>query len=243
VIDCYCEKLNEIQRPGTATRNIREPFIPQRKKTNNERCPVQLYRAFSQHRPDEMKQPDSSFFLAIKHRRQPGSQIWYNKFPLGKNEIGKFLSKAAKAAKLLGNITNHSVRKPVFLVSWMSRVNTPENYVAQQSDHKNLKSLDSYKSASTAHQRKMSFVSSRSGASFSATNQAPIQPNESQYSLQQQNLLQPVCSRRNVFRSNISKDRKLSFNFFSTRVKVRSEFQNWQKRLFPKKASYLERRQ
>jgi hypothetical protein len=64
----------------------------------------------------------------------------------------------------------------------------PGNYVAQLSGHKNLKSLDSCKSASTAHQRKMSFVLSRSGGSYSATNQAPIQPNESQYSLQQQNL-------------------------------------------------------
>ncbi|CAB4010056.1 zinc finger MYM-type 2-like, partial [Paramuricea clavata] len=161
-------------------------FYPTAQATHNERCPVQLYRAFSQHRPDEMKQPDSSFFLAINHRRQPGSQIWYNKAPLGKNEIGKFLSKAAKAAKLPGNITNHSVRKTC--ISRLMDADIPENYVAQLSGHKNLKSLDSYKSASTAHQRKMSFVLSRSGASSSATNQAPIQPNESQYSLQQQNL-------------------------------------------------------
>jgi hypothetical protein len=133
-----------------------------------------------------MEQPDFSFFLAINHRRKPGSQIWYNKVPLGKNEIGKFLSKAAKAAKMPGNITNHSVRKTC--ISGLMDANIPENYVAQLSGHKNLKSLDSYKSPSTAHQRKMSFVLSRSGASSSATNQAPIKPNESQYSLQQQDL-------------------------------------------------------
>ena len=33
-----------------------------------------LYRAFTDHRPLEMKQPDSPFFLAINHRRQPSSQ-------------------------------------------------------------------------------------------------------------------------------------------------------------------------
>jgi integrase len=97
-----------------------------------------------------MKQPDSSFFLAINHRRQPGSQIWYNKAPLGKNEIGKFLSKAVKAAKLPGNITNHSVRKTC--ISRLMAADIPENYVAQLSGHKNLKSLDSYKSASSAPQ-------------------------------------------------------------------------------------------
>ena len=103
-----------------------------------------------------MKQPDSPFFLAINHRRQPSSKIWYSKAALGKNEIGKFLSKAAKAAKLPGNITNHSVRKTC--ISRLIDADIPENFVAQLSGHKNLKSLDSYKSASTAHQRKMSLV-------------------------------------------------------------------------------------
>ena len=45
----------------------------------------------------------------------------------------------------------------------------PENFVAQLSGHKNLKSLDSYKSASTAHQRKMSLVLSRSTPPCCAT--------------------------------------------------------------------------
>ena len=52
----------------------------------------------------------------------------------------------------------------------------PENLVAQLSGRKNLKSLDSYKSASTAHQRKMSLVLSRSTVTaspfVSETNQA-----------------------------------------------------------------------
>ena len=159
-------------------------------------------------------------------------QIWYNKAPLGKNEIGKFLSKAAKAAKLPGNIANHSVRKTC--ISRLMDADIPENYVAQLSGHKNLKSLDSYKSASTAHQRKMSFVLSRSGGSSSATNQAPIQPNESQYSLQQQNLSYSNQSAVEGMLSGatIQKIEGCHFNFFSTRAKVRSELQ---KHLLPKK--------
>jgi integrase len=90
-----------------ATVSIKGPFIPKHKQLKMN----QLYRAFSEHRPLEMKQPDSPFFLPINHHRRPSSQIWYSKAVLGKNEIGKFLSKAAKAAKLPGNITNHSVRK------------------------------------------------------------------------------------------------------------------------------------
>ena len=45
----------------------------------------------------------------------------------------------------------------------------PENYVAQLSGHKNLKSLDYYKSASTTHQRKMSMVLSESARHTEAT--------------------------------------------------------------------------
>ena len=123
-----------------------------------------------------MKQPDSPFFLAINHRRQPSSQIWYSKAALGNNEIGKFLSKAAKAAKLPGNITNHSVRKTC--ISRLVDADIPENFVAQLSGHKNLKSLDSYKSASTAHQRKMSLVLSRSTLPSCATGSKRLQPLE-----------------------------------------------------------------
>ena len=135
-------------------------FYPTAQATENERYPVQLYRAFAEHRLPEMKQPDSPFFLVINHRPQPRSKIWYSKAALGRNEIGKFLSKAAKAAKLPVNITNHSVRKTC--ISRLMDADIPESFVSQLSGHKNRKSLDSYKSASTAHQRKMSLILSRS---------------------------------------------------------------------------------
>ena len=155
-----CELVLWKAERGSKTRHgdgqHQRAFYPKAQATENERCPVQLHRAFAEHRPLEMKQPDSPFFLAINHRRQPSSEIWYSKAALGKNEIGKFLSKAAKAAKLPDNITNHSVRKTC--ISRLIDADIPENFVAQLSGHKNLKSLDSYKSASTAHQRKMSLV-------------------------------------------------------------------------------------
>ena len=92
-VNCCCGKLNEDpKRTRHGDGQHQKAFYPTAKATENERCPVQLYRAFAEHRPLEMKQPDSPFFLAINHRRQPSSQIWYSKAALGKNEIGKFLS-------------------------------------------------------------------------------------------------------------------------------------------------------
>ena len=211
-----CELMLWKAERGSKTRHgngqQQRAFYPTAQATENERCPVQLYRAFAEHRPLEMKQPDSPFFLAINHRRQPSSQIWYSKAALGKSKIGKFLSKAAKAAKLPGNITNHSVRKTC--ISRLMDADIPENFVAQLSDHKNLKSLDSYKSASTAHQRKMSLVLSRSTPPSCATRSKRLQPletnqtNEAFNNNVQQNLSY-FSSQRHVFGSNNSKDRRL----------------------------------
>ena len=83
-------------------------FNPVAYATNNERCPVKLYKQFSKRRPEEMKLATSPFYLAINHRRKPDNPVWYSKTALGKNEIGKFLTKAAKNAGFQGNITNHS---------------------------------------------------------------------------------------------------------------------------------------
>ena len=54
----------------------------------------------------------------------------------------------------------------------------PENFVAQPSGHKNLKSLDSYKSASTAHERKMLLVLSRFTPPSCAKGSKRLQPLE-----------------------------------------------------------------
>ena len=119
------------------------------------------YKKFRSHRPAEMNGAESPFYLAINHRRKPNDSIWYMKAPLGKNEIGKLMKTAARGAGLQGNITNHSVRKTC--ISRLMDAEVPVNYVAQLSGHKNLKSLDSYKAASVEHQRKTSYVLSRSG--------------------------------------------------------------------------------
>lgn len=83
--------------------------------------------------------------------------------PLGKNSIGKFLKMAVNRMGLQGNVTNHAVKKTsIGRLLGLLDADVPANYVAQLSGQKNLKSLDSYKSASLLHQRKMSLVLSRS---------------------------------------------------------------------------------
>ncbi|KAK3754207.1 hypothetical protein QZH41_003309 [Actinostola sp. cb2023] len=141
--------------------------------TNKSRCPVEFYKVFRSHRPQSMLAPDSPFYLAINHRRKPEDEVWYLDRPLGKNEIGKFLKESAEAARLNKNqpqgherkLTNHSVRKTS--IGRLLDANVEANYVAQLSGHKNLKSLDSYKSASLKNQRSMSAILSNNTPSFS----------------------------------------------------------------------------
>ena len=146
------------------------PFCLIAQASNNARCPVFFYEAFRSHRLTEMNEQESPFYLAINHKRKPSDTVWYRKAPLGKNSIGKFLKMAAKRTGLQGNVTNHAVRKTS--IGRLLDADVPANYVAQLSGHKNLKSLDSYKSASLLHQRKMSLVLSRSEHVKSTTSTA-----------------------------------------------------------------------
>ena len=76
--------------------------------------------------------------------------------------MGKFLSTAAKNAGLHKEgkkVTNHSVRKPC--ISRLLDADVPENFVAQLSGHKSTESLQSYKSASAKHQKRMSLTLGR----------------------------------------------------------------------------------
>ena len=169
------EMLVWLNERGTKTRKgeengHRRPFSPKAYATNTERCPVHFYKLFRSHRPEEMNKPDAPFFLAVRHGdHRVNPQVWYMKAPLGKNEIGKLLKTAADEASIQrqgSKVANHSVRKTS--IGRLLDANTPETFVAQLSGHKNLQSLQSYKSANEHHQRQMSYILSGSSQSQNA---------------------------------------------------------------------------
>ena len=88
-------------------------FRPKAYKTGDRKCPVSCFKEFVYRRPEEAKSPQSPFFLAIRHQRNPEDKIWFVNSPMGKNKIGQFLSSATKnlPMSLSGKFTNHSVRK------------------------------------------------------------------------------------------------------------------------------------
>ena len=165
------EMLVWLAERGAKTRHGQEKghqraFQPKVYATKTERCPVKFYKTFKSHRPVEMNQPESPFYLAVRQNRSSQDQVWYMRSPLGKNEIGKFLSTAAQNAGLHREgkrVTNHSVRKTC--ISRLLDADIPENFVAQLTGHKSTESLQSYKSASSNHQRRMSLTLSRARSS------------------------------------------------------------------------------
>lgn len=50
---------------------------------------VRYYKEFESHRPPEMKEPFSPFFLAVKGKIKIGDPIWYMKKAQGTDKIGK----------------------------------------------------------------------------------------------------------------------------------------------------------
>ena len=158
------EVLVWLAERGTKTRHGQErgkqrSFQPKIYATNTARCPDSFYKKFRCHRPVEINAPESPFYLAVRHNRRSNEEVWYMKAPLGKIEIGKFLSTTAKNAGLHREgkkVTNHSVRKTC--ISMPLDADVPENFVAQLSGHKSTESLQSYKSASAKHQKRMSLT-------------------------------------------------------------------------------------
>ena len=117
--ECDLDYLTFSTERGTKTRSGQErghhrSFCPRAYETKDERCPVQIYKSYVARRPQSMLQPDAPFYLALKVRFDPTESVWYQSRPLGKNEIGSFLSDAAICAGIeagVKRITNHSGSK------------------------------------------------------------------------------------------------------------------------------------
>jgi len=149
-----CGAKTRTGEVGFSTR----PFAPKMWATNTNRCPVQFYKCYLSKRPVAATDPDSPFYLTVNHNRSAGDP-WYKNVPLGKTKLGGFMTTAAKAVGMhRKRLTNHSARKTQIqrLVDEFA-----PSVVAQLSRHKNLKSLDSYMTASKKQQKAMSLTLSR----------------------------------------------------------------------------------
>ena len=159
----WCNERSSKTRDGAKPNGHARAYHPPAYPSNDERCPVQIFRQFVQHRPECCKTDDSPFYLTVRHNFDHNiDQVWYHPKPLGVNKIGEFLSKAssilsaANLSSTIGKISNHSARK-TSITKLLSNDVHPL-IVSQLSGHKNIDSLNSYYVASKKQQEHMSTI-------------------------------------------------------------------------------------
>ena len=89
--NCFIEFNIERQtktRTGENPRNIREKKPKMYEdKSNADRCPVNTYLAYKEHRPTSMMTDESPFYLAVNNENPKPGQMWFKCSPPGVNDF------------------------------------------------------------------------------------------------------------------------------------------------------------
>ena len=125
-----------------------------------ERDPVADYKCFARKRPEEMNQDDAPFYLAVNNGLKTDSLAtkgWFKSGAVGKNKLNGLMKTMAQKAGIENDrLRNHSGRKT--MIQTLSEHDIPPTQIAQLSGHKNLKSIENYRTVSTKQQMHMSKV-------------------------------------------------------------------------------------
>ena len=84
------ESLDLKARCSSKPRQVFRPVAQTSTDPGTSQCPVETYKEFKSHRPEEMTEPNSPFFLAVKEKRRPEDQVWYMKRALGQKKLKLF---------------------------------------------------------------------------------------------------------------------------------------------------------
>ena len=106
--------LSKTQRDVSLLKNVLVTVKPKMfAVVGSERDPVRAYDLYASKRPDDLKTPDSPFYLAINHTRKAvNTKPWLKSAPMGVNKIKSLMKTMAEKAGLdAKNLTNHSGRK------------------------------------------------------------------------------------------------------------------------------------
>ncbi|CAC5415445.1 unnamed protein product [Mytilus coruscus] len=107
----YLEHAERVTKTRTGA-YVRETRAFQAKMfadPGNTRCPVEVYKQYIKHRPEDMLEDESPFYLGIS--RNIKDDIWYSRQPMGKNTLYDFVKVMCEEAGIQGRKTNHSARK------------------------------------------------------------------------------------------------------------------------------------
>ncbi|XP_022810328.1 uncharacterized protein LOC111347344 [Stylophora pistillata] len=104
----YTEDIRKTNNGGLSYLRIKRKVARAYKNlTDVERCPVELYKQYLSHVPNEAN--DNAFYL----RALPKSngEIWYYKRAAGRESLGNVVKKIMKKAQFVGHYINHSLKR------------------------------------------------------------------------------------------------------------------------------------
>lgn len=153
-------------KPGEKTSAVQKVFRhKQFAQTNSERCPVHIYKEFARHRPANMCEPDSPFYLAINYSRRPWSDTWYKVQSLGENSLRGMMKKMAEQAGIRGKKTNQSARRNT--CTKLLHAGIDQTTVQQLTGHPDVRTLSNNSKVNNEMQKHMSNILKSNSATTS----------------------------------------------------------------------------
>ncbi len=214
------EFLELIQERGTKGRDgsdlVHDPrsVTPRIWATGHpDRCPVMIFKIFSERRPDEAKHDNSPFYLTPKWGKSlQNSSIWYFPRPLGKNKISQLMTKASEKAKIQRK-KPHGVRKS--MMKTMSKAKVPRHQMCQISGHKSELSVASYDSMDIQQQEEISNILTKTMAPTKPTDAVPPPPpTETRTPLAPKSVPVDLTECRSVDKQRVSSTHDSQFGLF-----------------------------
>lgn len=160
----YLEFIKERQtktRTGADVNNVRKTN-PKIFATNDENCPVKLYKG------------DDQFYLQSNINYKESCQ-WFKKQPVEQNKISTIMKKMTENSGIGKDkrLTNTSARK--HLITKLSDANIPDRQIVQISGHKNIQSINSYAQLSRKRQHEISdIMSSKTDNLLNSSNSSDV---------------------------------------------------------------------
>ena len=162
-------ELNERQtktRQGDDIRNTRHVNPRMYAVPGSGRCPVSMYKLYSEKRPSQMNKSDSPFYLAINVVESGSSRPWFKNSPMGVNKLNSLMRIMALKGELHNtNLTNHSARKRLMQKLVSSDVQPTE--IMQITGHQNVQSINNYSSLDESKLKNISSILSNTSTAAS----------------------------------------------------------------------------
>ncbi|XP_045159791.1 uncharacterized protein KIAA1958-like [Mercenaria mercenaria] len=77
----YLEFIERSTKTTSGQRGAYRKVTPKAFATEDENCPVKMYKTYTSHRPSDLLNPDSRFYLQLL--KSPSGQIWYSHQAVG----------------------------------------------------------------------------------------------------------------------------------------------------------------